>query len=131
MKIFDKLKKIKNGQKGQANLVGAGGVVIGLLLIVAVATMILLFTNALNVQTYSAVKPIVDTAPCLDSNCLDTTNAVGSDINGSVEAGFDAGNTVAGFMGVIFLALLASVVIGIFVGFLALGSVGRGGGVSF
>lgn len=116
------LKGKKMNEKGQANILGAGGVVIGLLIVVAVASMLLMFTNAVNVKTYSAVQPIV-------ANPGNAT--IGADVNSSIEAGFDATNTVAGFMSVIFLALLASVVIAIFVGFLALGSIRGGGGVSF
>lgn len=115
--------KILSDERGQGGILGAGGVVIGLFIIVAVASLILMFTSAVNVQTYTAVKPSI----------ANPGNAnISADVNSAVEAGFDATATVAGFQSVIFLALLAAVVIGIFVSFLAIGQMGGGGrGVSF
>ena len=119
-KVKSKLEQMKRmGSKGQVN--GAGAAVIGLLIVVAVASMILMFTTAVNVQTFSAIAPIV----------ANPGNAnVSADVNSTIEAGFDATNTVAGFMSVIFLALMASIVIVIFLGFLVIGGRGQGG-VSF
>ena len=119
--MFNFLKRLKSklGSKGQMQ--GAGAAVIGLLIVVAVASMILMFTTAVNVQTFSAIAPIV----------ANPGNAnVSADVNSTIEAGFDATNTVAGFMSVIFLALMASIVIVIFLGFLVIGGRGQGG-VSF
>ena len=124
-------------EKGQANIVGAGGMVIGLIILVTIAGMILLFTSALSTQSYKAIQPTL-ALTCLDSNVLDPTceadstiGLINADVNSAIESGFDSSNTVAGFMAVIFLALLASIVIAIFVGFLALGQIRGGGGVSF
>jgi len=115
-------KKLANkrvmGEKGQAGIVGAGQVVISLFIIVAVASLILMFTTAVNTQTFSAIQPIV----------ANPGNAnVSADINSTIESGFDATATIANFQTVIFLALMAAVVISIFVGFLSIGGGGRGG----
>lgn len=108
------------GNKGQ--VVNAGGAVISLFIIIAVASLVLMFTTAVNTQTYSSIRPIV----------ANPQNAnISADINATLESGFDATNTVAGFQGVIFLALLAALVIAIFIGFTGLAGGRGGGGVSF
>ena len=110
---------LMRSEKGQ--IVQAGTVVISLFIIVAVASLILMFTTAVNTKTFSSIAPIV----------ANPGNAnIGADINASIEAGFDATNTVAGFQGVVFLALLAAVIISIFVGFLGIAG-GGSRGVNF
>lgn len=113
-KMIDSFMKEKKGQ-------GAiGNVIIGVVLVVSVVSLLFMFTTAVNVKTYDSVRSIIN-------NPGNAT--IGADINATVESGFDSTATVASFMGVVFLALLAGVVIGVFTGFLSFGR--GGGGTSF
>jgi len=93
-------------KKGQA--AGAVGSIITLVMGVAVATLLMIFTGALGGQTYNLVEPDID-------NISDAT--IKASIKAGITSGFEAQEQVGDYLPIVVLAVIVFLVLGLVVGF--------------
>ena len=100
-------------KKGQA--AGAVGAIISLVMGVAVATLLMIFTGALGGQTYNLVEPDID-------NISDA--AIKASIKAGITSGFEAQEQVGNYLPIVVLAVIVFLVLGLV---LSMGGIGNGG----
>ena len=106
----------KINKKGQA--AGAVGAIITLIVGVAVATLVMIFSGALGGQTYNLVESDLD-------NISDET--IKAHVKAGITSAFDAQEQTGNYLPLIVLAVVIFLVLSLVLGFTALGG-GRMGG---
>jgi len=108
------MKKLYS-KKGQVAAIGA---IIALVVGLAVATLIQIFTGVLGGQTYQLTEAKIDAI---------TNTTIKQYIKDSVVAGFNAQKQNAEFMPIVGLAVLTAVILSLFLGFTNVGGMGGRG----
>jgi len=97
---------MKYTKKGQA--AGAVGAIITLVMGVAIATLLMIFTGALGGQTYNLVEPDIDNISDAD---------IKASIKAGIKSGFEAQEQVGDYLPIVVLAVIVFLVLGLVVGF--------------